>query len=104
MKKLAILMSIVMLVAFTAGVSPAAQKVAKVQMMTGDVVKVDATKGSIIIKVNNKNQTLKAEPKMLAGISVGEKVTVEKSGKMLKSIKPVETPAKMDAPAKTKTE
>jgi hypothetical protein len=103
MKKLAILMSVVMVVAFTAGVSLAAQKVAKVQMLTGEVVKVDAKKGNIVIKVNNKNQTLKAEPKMLAGITPGEKVTVEKSGKMLKSIKPAETPTKLEAPAKTET-
>jgi hypothetical protein len=104
MKKLAILMSAVMVVAFTIGVSLAAEKPVKVQMLTGEVVKVDAQKGDIVIKVKNKNHTLKAEPKMLAGITAGEKVTVEKSGNMLKSIKPFETPAKMETPAKTKTQ
>lgn len=100
MKKFAILMSVVMLVAFTAGVTLAAQKVAKVQMLTGEVVKVDAKKGNLVIKVNNKNQTLKAEPKMLAGITPGEKVSIEKSGNTLKSIKPSEAATKLEAPAK----
>ena len=103
MKKLAILMSVVMLVAFTTGISLAAQKTAKVQMMTGQVVKVDSNKGDIVIKVGKKNETLKAEPKMLAGITPGEKVTFEKSGKMLKSIKPAETATKLQAPVKTET-
>jgi LEA14-like dessication related protein len=88
MKKLAILMSVVMLVAFTASVSMAAQKAAKVKMITGEVVKVDADKGDLVLKVKNKNHTYKAEPKMLTGITPGEKVTVEESGKMVKSIKP----------------
>jgi uncharacterized protein (DUF2141 family) len=98
MKKLAILMSVVMLVALTAGVSLAAKKAAKVETLTGEVVKIDAQKGDLVIKVNNKNQTLKAEPKMLAGITVGEKVTIEKTGRMLKSIKAAEVPAKTEAP------
>jgi len=101
MKKLAILMSAVVLVAFTTGVTLAAHKVAKVQMLTGEVVKVDSAKGNLVIKVGNKNQTLKAEPKMLAGITPGEKVPIEKSGKTLKSIKPAETETKLQAPAKT---
>jgi len=82
MKKLAILMSVVMVVAFTAGVSlagTAAKNASKVQMQTGEVV-----------KVNNKNETLKAEPKMLNGITAGEKVTIEKGGDTVKSIKPVQ--------------
>ena len=92
MKKLAILMSVVMLVAFTAAITLAAEKVAKMEMLTGEVVKVDAKIGELVIKVGNKNQTLKAEPKMLSGITVGEKVTIEKSGKTLNSIKPAEAP------------
>jgi len=98
MKKLAILMSVVMLVAFTAGVSLAAKKAAKLEMLTGEVVKVDVKKGNLVIKINGKDQTLKAEPQMLAGITVGEKVTIEKSGKTLKSIKPAEAPAEKEAP------
>jgi hypothetical protein len=99
MKKLAILMSVVMLVAFTAGVSLAAKKAAKVEILTGEVVKFDAKKGNLVIKINGKDQTLKAEPQMLAGITLGEKVTIEKSGKTLKSIKPAEVPAVKEAPA-----
>jgi hypothetical protein len=68
------------------------------EMQTGEVVKVDAQKGDIVIKVGNKNETLKAEPKMLAGIITGEKVTIEKSGQTLKSIKPAEAHAKTEAP------
>jgi hypothetical protein len=102
MKKLAILMSLVMVVAFTASISLAAQKAGKVKMMTGEVVKVDADKGDLVIKVKNKNHSFKAEPKMLTGITPGEKVTVEESGKMVKSIKPAA--AKTEAPAKTKSE
>jgi hypothetical protein len=90
MKKLAILLSLVMVVAFTASISLAAQKAAKVQMVTGEVVKVDAEKGDIVLKVNKKNHTYKAEPKMLTEIKPGEKVTIERSGKMVKSIKPAE--------------
>ena len=93
MKKLAILMSVVMVVAFTAGVSlagTAAKNASKVQMQTGEVVKVDAKRGFIEIKVNNKNETLKAEPKMLNAINAGDKVTIEKGGDTLKSIKPVQ--------------
>lgn len=89
MKKLAILVSVVMVVAFTTGVSLAAQKAAKIETQTGEVVKVDAKKGVIELKVHNKNETLKAEPKMLNDITTGEKVTIEKSGNTLKSIKPM---------------
>ena len=103
MKKLAILMSILMVVAFTTGVSLAAQKAAKVKMMTGEVVKVDAEKGNLVIKIKNKNHTLKAEPKMLAGITPGEKVTIEESGKKVMSIKPADASTKLEAPAKTET-
>lgn len=103
MKKLAILMSVVMVVAFTTGVTLAAQKAAKVQMLTGKVVKIDEQKGDLVLKIKNKNHTFKAEPKMLAGITPGEMVTIEKSGKMLKSIKPADTATKLEAPAKTET-
>ncbi len=41
---------------------------------------------------------------MLAGITPGEKVPIEESGKTLKSIKPAEAATKMEAPAKKTTE
>ena len=37
---------------------------------------------------------------MLNGITASETLTLEKSGKALKSIKPAEAPAKMAAPVK----
>jgi len=89
MKKIAILMAAVMLVAFTVSVPLAAEKVAKMMTQTGEVVKVDATAGSLVIKVGTKDETLKAEPSMLSEITVGEKVKIEQSGGTLKSIKPM---------------
>jgi len=99
MKKLAILLSVVMMVTFTSGVclakkAKATKKAAKVEMLTGEVVNVDAAAGTIVIKVKDKDKTLKAEAKLLEGIAAGEKVKVEVTGDMLKSIKKVETPAK----------
>lgn len=95
MKKLAILLSVVMMVTLTSGVCLAkkAKKAAKVEMLSGEVVNVDAKAGTIVIKAKNKDKTLKAEPKLLEGIAAGEKVKIEIAGNMLKSIKKVETPA-----------
>jgi hypothetical protein len=102
MKKIAILMSVIMLVTMTTGAALAkSKKAAKVKTLTGEVVKVDAQAGTIVIKANNKDQTLKAEPKLLEGIAAGEKVKVEMTGNMIKSIKKVEAPAKKsETPAK----
>ena len=102
MKKIAILMSVLMLVTLTTGAALAKEKkVAKVKSLTGKVVKVDALAGTIVIKAKKKEQTLKSEPKLLEGISAGEKVKVEFTGDMLKSIKKVKTLAKKaKAPAK----
>jgi hypothetical protein len=94
MKKIAILMSVLMLVTLTTGAALAKEKkVTKVKSLTGEVVKVDAQAGTIVIKAKNKERTLKAEPKLLEGISAGEKVNIEMTGNMLKSIKKVEAPA-----------
>jgi hypothetical protein len=94
MKKIAILMSILMLVTLTSGMALAKEKkAAKMKIMTGEVVKVDAQTGMIVIKAKNKEHTLKAEPKLLEGIAAGEKVKIELTGNMLKSIKKVEAPA-----------
>ena len=97
MKKLAVLLSVLMLVAFTSGVSLAKSKAkaAKVHTETGEIVSVDAQTGTAVLKVKGKDQTLKAEPKMLEGLQAGEKVTIQKSGNMIKSIKPVTAPATM---------
>jgi hypothetical protein len=88
MKKLAILMSVVMLLTFTLGVAIAAEKKAqKVVTLSGDVVKVDAATGKITVKAKGKDITLTGEKTMLEGIAAGDKVTLEKSGHTLKSIK-----------------
>ena len=98
MKKLAILLSVIMMVTFTSGVclakkAKATHKAAKVEMLSGEVVNVDAAAGTIVIKAKDKDKTLKAEPKLLEGIAAGEKVNVEMTGDTLKSIKKVEAPA-----------
>jgi len=101
MKKIAILMSVLMLIALTAGITMAKEKkAAKLEAMSGEVVKVDAKAKSIVIKVDGKDVTLKADAKLLEGIAVGDKVNIEESGKVLKSIKKVEAPkAPAAAPA-----
>ena len=88
MKKLALIMSVVMLMALTAGiVFSAEEKVAQIEMLTGTVQEVNADEGTIVILANDEEQTLKAEPKMLEGIDVGQKVNIEKSGEVIKSIR-----------------
>ena len=88
MKKLALIMSVVMLVALTAGiVFSAEEKGAQIEMLTGTVQEVNADEGTIVILANDEEQTLKAEPKMLEGIDVGQKVNIEKSGEVIKSIR-----------------
>jgi len=98
MKKLAILMSVIMLVTLTAGVclakgKKAAKPAVKVEILSGEVVNVDAQAGTIVVKVQDKEHSLKAEPKLLEGIAAGQKVNIETTGDMLKSIKKVEAPA-----------
>jgi hypothetical protein len=102
MKKIAILMSVLMLVTLTSGMALAkGKKAAKMKSLTCEVVKVDDQAGTIVIKAKNKERTLKAEPKLLEGIAAGEKVKIEMTGDTLKSIKKVEAPAKkVEAPAK----
>jgi UDP-3-O-[3-hydroxymyristoyl] glucosamine N-acyltransferase len=105
MKKIAILMSVVMLVVLTAGFAMAAEKpAAKVEMMSGDVSKIDAKAGTISVMVSGKDMALKAEAKLLEGIAVGDKVNIEATGGVLKSIKkaaaaPAAAPAATPAPA-----
>lgn len=97
MKKLAFIMAVVMMFAFSAGVSMAAGKVApkvahktvtmaKVVSMSGEVVKINYNNDRIIIKAGDKEYNLKTQAKLLAGIEKGEKVNFEMSGRTLKSI------------------
>ena len=88
MKKLALIMSVVMLMTLTTGiVFSAEEKATQVEMLTGTVQDIDAEGGMIVILANDEEQTLKAEPKMLEGIDVGQKVNIEKSGDVIKSIR-----------------
>lgn len=84
-----------------AGLSVAAEKkrAAKIEKLTGSVVKVDAKAGSITIKAGEKEHALKAEAKLLEGVSAGDEVEVEVSGHTVKSLKKVEKPAPAPAPA-----
>ncbi len=103
MKRLAILMSALILMALTAGIGLAAEKQqvnaptttasAKIEMMSGEVMNIDAAAGTIVIKAHDKDRTLTAEPKLLEGFEAGEMVQIETTGNMLKSIKKVEAPA-----------
>jgi len=91
MKKLAILMSVMMLIGLTTTLASAkTQKTVKMTTLSGEVVKVDAEAGSITVSANNKDHALKASPKILEGITVGEKVSIEMTGNTVKSIKKVE--------------
>ena len=88
MKKMAMILSVIMLITFTAGmVFAEEEKAAKMEVITGKVVDVDAASGNITIMANDEEQTLQAEPKMLEGIEVGQKVNIEKSEDVIKSIK-----------------
>jgi hypothetical protein len=94
MKKMAIIMSVLMLIAFTAGITLAAQarKAAKVETIQGNVVKVDAAAGQIVVSVQNKEQTLKAKKQLLGSVKAGDMVSIEKTGNTVKSIKVVTAP------------
>ncbi len=91
MKKIAIIMSVLMLIAFTAGITLAAQgsKAAKVEIIQCNVVKVDASAGQIVVSVQNKEQTLKAGKELLGSVKAGDTVSIEKTGDTVKSIKVV---------------
>lgn len=92
MKKLAILMiSALFLTGLIGGVSLAkAEDAATVEMLSGQVVEVDASVGKIVIMANGEEQGLTAEPKLLEGIQIGDQVDIEKTGEVLKSIKRAE--------------
>jgi len=87
------ILTVVAVMFVLAGLSFAAEKAAKVEKLTGDVVKVDAKAGSITIKAGEKEHALKAEAKILEGINAGDKVEVEVANGKVKSIKKVEAPA-----------
>ena len=94
MKKLALILSIIILAALTANITFAGdqkastgQKVEKLEMLTGKVVSTDTVTGKIVIMSNDKENTLQAQPNMLEGIMAGQYVKIEKTGDVVKSIK-----------------
>ena len=88
MKKLALILSIIVLAVMTTGIAFAKDKKAeKMEVLTGEVVSVDVDNGTIIIMSNDKQNTLQAQPKMLEGVMAGQYVTIEKTGDAVKSIK-----------------
>jgi hypothetical protein len=93
MKKLAILMSVLMLIGLTAGLCPAEEKALTLEMLSGKVVNIDNESGTIVILAADQAYTLTAEPKLLEGIAPGERVDIEIAGDVLKSIKKVDAPA-----------
>jgi hypothetical protein len=93
MKKIAIVIAVLMVLGMTTSMLPAAEKAPKMEMLTGEVVDLDAETGTIVIMANGEEQTLNAEPKLLKGIEIGDKVNIEKSGDALKSIKKALPPA-----------
>lgn len=92
MKKLAILMSALMLIALASGLGPAEEKALILEMLSGKVVSIDNRAGTIVILADNQAYTLTAEPKLLERIAPGEMVDIEIAGDVLKSIKKINAP------------
>jgi hypothetical protein len=92
MKKFALVLSVFMLFAMSAGTVLATGKhVSKMETLEGKIVSVDAKAGKIVVMTTgNKEETLKASAKLTKGVVVGEKVTIEKSGTTVKSLKKME--------------
>ncbi len=69
----------------------------KVKQVTGEVAAVDAAAKSITVKGKKADVTLTADPKLLADVKVGDKVTakftIQDGKKVAKSIKKAETKA-----------
>ena len=104
MKKIALLISLLMLAVLMSGSAFAATKKAvQVQTLIGKILKIDTTAGTVTIKTRHKEFTVKGEPQLLSGITVGERVRFEKSGDMLKSIQELKHKTMHSAPAASAT-
>ena len=95
MKKLSLVMAVIFLFVMSAGSVFAAQKqVDKLETFNAKVVSLDAKTGKIEIMTDkNVKEMLKAKSVLLKGITVGENVTIAKSGHVLKSIQKAEAAA-----------
>ena len=94
MKKIALILSIIVLTVMTTTITAArgqkevtTHKVKKVEVFTGKVVSADAASGKIIIMHNGWEDTLQAQPKMLEGVMAGKYYKIERTGDAVTSIK-----------------
>lgn len=99
MKKVSLILSALVLFVMMSGtVFAGEKKVVKLESLEATVVSVDAKTGKLEITTeNNVKETLKAHAALLKGITAGEKVMIQKSGKVLKSIKKVAAVAPAEA-------
>jgi hypothetical protein len=99
MKKITMIVSALMLFAFTAGITLAAEapkaapKAATMETIQGKVTKIDAAAGKITVMVKDKEQTMTAEKKLLESVKAGDMVSIEKAGDAVKTIKVMAPPA-----------
>ena len=95
MKKMSLVLSALVLFVMVSGpVFAAHKKVVKLESLEATVVSVDAKAGKLeITTANNAKETLKASAALLNGVTAGEKVKLQKSGTVLKSIMKVASAA-----------
>lgn len=92
MKKIMLLLSALMMAALVSTPAFAAnRKEARMHTYITHVVKIDAAAGTITFRGRKHNYTLKAEKQLMAGIADGDRVKIQTSGGILKSIKKLES-------------
>lgn len=89
MRKLLVIISALMLIGFTAGITLA---VDAPEMIQGKVIKIDTVAGKITVKAQDVEQTLTVETTLLESIKTGDMVEIEKAGDIVKSIKVAQAP------------
>ncbi|MBU0993935.1 MAG: hypothetical protein KJ737_15680 [Proteobacteria bacterium] len=90
MKKLALALSVFMMVIMSAVFVMAAEKkqVAQLESLEGEVMSIDISGGQIVfLTTDNQKEVLKADPRIIEDIAIGEQITIEKAGDVIKSIK-----------------
>lgn len=77
MRKLFVLSMVAVMALFFAGVTLAAEKVAAAKTAEGDIVSIDATAKTLVVKAGEKDLTFSVtDVKTLKGLTAGDKVTV----------------------------
>lgn len=79
-----------MMIAITSMTFATDEKAARMESITGEALSVDPEGGKIVIISDEKENTLKARPKMLEGIAAGESVKIEKADDEVKTIKQID--------------